>query len=78
MATVHSEKTEADPWLRAARQGPSDAEIARASRACFEAADAALSRSGTPARIRDAVAAFADRYVLRDRCPADDRLKESR
>jgi glutamate--cysteine ligase len=78
MATVRDEKTEADPWLHAARHGPSDAGIARASRACFEAADAALGRSGTPAEIRDAVAAFADRYVLRDRCPADDRLKESR
>jgi ergothioneine biosynthesis glutamate--cysteine ligase EgtA len=79
VATVQGEKTESgDPWLLAAKHGPSDSGIDRASRACFEAADAALGRSGAPATIRDAVAAFAEKYVLRGRCPADDRLKESR
>jgi len=62
------------PWLRAAMSGPSDRCISRASRQCFEAADAALARSGTPAPIRRAVADFAERYVLNDRCPADDQL----
>ena len=62
------------PWLRAAMSGPSDRCISRASRQCFEAADAALARSGAPAPIRRAVADFAERYVLNDRCPADDQL----
>jgi glutamate--cysteine ligase len=77
VATVRNTKTVEDPWLVAAKHGPSDSSIDRASRACFEAADAALGRSSAPARIRRAVAAFAEKYVLRGRCPADDRLKES-
>ena len=64
-----------EPWLRAARDGPADPQIGRASRQCFEAADAALSRSGAPAAIRQAVADFTERYVLNDRCPADDHLE---
>src|SRR5580704_2266743 len=34
------------PWLRAARSGPADPRIGQASRQCFEAADAALGRTG--------------------------------
>jgi glutamate--cysteine ligase len=80
LATVRNSTsaTDADPWLRAAKHGPSDSGIGRASLACFEAANAALGRSGAPEPIRHAVAAFTERYVLRGRCPADDRLKESR
>jgi glutamate--cysteine ligase len=63
------------PWLRAARFGPADPTISRASKQCFEAAEAALSRSGAPAPIRQAVADFTERYVLKDRCPADDQLE---
>ena len=63
------------PWLRAARSGPADPDISRASRECFEAADAALGRAGAPAPIRQAVADFTERYVLQDRCPADDQLE---
>jgi len=59
----------------AARDGPADPVLARASRQCFEAADAALGRAGTPAEIRRRVAEFAERYVLRSRCPADDQLE---
>jgi glutamate--cysteine ligase len=63
------------PWLRAARDGPADPRFGQAIRACFEAADAALSRSAAnEVIIRAAVADFAERYVLRARCPADDRL----
>jgi glutamate--cysteine ligase len=65
-------------WQRAARLGPADAAIARASRRCFEAAQAALGRGGAPPSVQDAVNAFAERYVLRDRCPADDRLDDAR
>jgi glutamate--cysteine ligase len=65
----------ASPWLRAARDGPADPSFARAIRACFEAADTALSRSAAnEVRIRQAVADYAERYVTRNRCPADDRL----
>ncbi|MFY9934546.1 MAG: hypothetical protein WAK82_41735, partial [Streptosporangiaceae bacterium] len=49
-----------------------DPVISQAAKQCFEAADAALGRSGAPAAVRHAVAEFAERYVLRDRCPADD------
>ena len=64
-----------DPWLRAARGGPADPQIGRASKECFEAANAALGRSGAPAPIRQAVADFTERYVLTGRCPADDQLE---
>ena len=73
---VRAEETDASPWLRAAKYGPADAGIDRASRACFEAAEAALGRASAPARIRQAVAAFTERYVLKGRCPADDRLTD--
>jgi glutamate--cysteine ligase len=66
---------EQDPWLRAARCGPADPGIGRAARQCFEAADAALGRSGAPTAVRQAVADFTERYVLNDRCPADDQLE---
>ena len=66
----------ADPWLTAARHGPAHARLARASRACFEAARGALSRQGTPGEIAAAVDAFVDDYVTKDRCPADDLLEE--
>jgi glutamate--cysteine ligase len=65
-----------DPWLRAARYGPADPWISQVSRECFEAADAALRRGGAPAHVRDTVADFTERYVMRDRCPADDLLEE--
>jgi glutamate--cysteine ligase len=63
------------PWLRAARLGLADPVLARAARDCFEAADAALGRAGAPADIRQRVAGFAEEYVLRARCPADDTLE---
>jgi ergothioneine biosynthesis glutamate--cysteine ligase EgtA len=68
--------SDGDPWLRAARQGPADPGLSRASKACFEAAGAALRRAGTPQAIIRAVDDFTERYVLRDRCPADDQLEE--
>ncbi len=66
----------ADPWLRAARYGPADRSISQASRACFDAAQGALTRRGAPEPLCQAVADFAERYVQRDRCPADDLLEE--
>jgi len=61
-------------WRRAAQLGPGDPAIARASRECFEAARAALSRQSAAAGIQPAVDTFIERYVSRDRCPADDQL----
>ncbi|HEX4833266.1 MAG TPA: ergothioneine biosynthesis glutamate--cysteine ligase EgtA [Trebonia sp.] len=61
-----------DPWLRAARLGPSDPVIGRASRECFAAARDALDRMEVPAAIGAVVDHFTEQYVARDRCPADD------
>ena len=66
------------PWEWAARHGPTDPIIGDISVKCFEAAEPALARLGAPATVREAVAAFAERYVTRYRCPADDRLDEAR
>jgi glutamate--cysteine ligase len=67
-------RDEASPWLRAARLGLADPVLARAAQRCFEAAAAALARAGAPLAARTAVDDFADRYVQRGRCPADDIL----
>jgi glutamate--cysteine ligase len=66
-----------DPWLTAARHGPADDRLARASRDCFEAARDALVRQQAPAPVLAPVDAFIDRYVSKDRCPADDLLEEA-
>ena len=67
-----------DPWLRAARRGPADPQISQASKRCFAAAAAALGGLGVPAAIRRVVGEFTERYVQRDRCPADDQLDGAR
>ncbi|HEX6521655.1 MAG TPA: ergothioneine biosynthesis glutamate--cysteine ligase EgtA [Streptosporangiaceae bacterium] len=72
------EAREGDPWLRAARCGPADPRLSQASKRCFEAAMGALTRAGAPTAIQQAVADFTERYVLQDRCPADDQLEEAR
>ena len=66
----------ADQWETAARHGPADPGIARASRECFDAAAGALTRLGAPTAITDAVGEFNERYVRANRCPADDLLEE--
>jgi ergothioneine biosynthesis glutamate--cysteine ligase EgtA len=66
-----------NPWSRGARLGPADPAIARASRDCFAAARSALDRMAAPAEITSAVDAFIERYVSKDRCPADDLLEEA-
>jgi ergothioneine biosynthesis glutamate--cysteine ligase EgtA len=65
------------PWVRGARFGPADPAISRASRACFAAAREALDRMSAPTAIKEAVDAFIDQYVNKDRCPADDLLEET-
>ncbi|WP_236246042.1 ergothioneine biosynthesis glutamate--cysteine ligase EgtA [Streptomyces sp. CC210A] len=59
-------------WRAAVRDGLAAPVLHRAAAACFGLALEALDRSGAPVAVRDAVAAFQDRYVLRGRCPADD------
>jgi hypothetical protein len=66
------------PWEWAARHGPTDPLIGDVSVTCFEAAEAALGRLAAPPEVKDAVTTFAERYVARYRCPADDRLDEAR
>jgi len=66
-----------DPWLTAARCGPADKRIARAIRDCFAAAREALVRHAESAPILAAVDAFIERYVSKNRCPADDLLEEA-
>ncbi|EFG64274.1 glutamate-cysteine ligase GSHA [Streptomyces sp. SPB074] len=61
-------------WLAAARDGLTDPGLARAARACFDAASEALQRLGAPPAMRALVAGFTERYVARGRCPADDLL----
>jgi glutamate--cysteine ligase len=58
-------------WAEASRDALTDPALARAARTCFAAAHAALLRwDATPlARL---VADYAERYVERGRCPADD------
>ncbi|RPK55047.1 Glutamate--cysteine ligase GshA [Streptomyces sp. ADI96-02] len=59
-------------WTTAARDGLSDPELRAAATVCFDTASAALERMGASEAVRSAVADFADRYVARGRCPADD------
>jgi glutamate--cysteine ligase len=68
-------RDETSPWLRAARLGLADPVLARAAQRCFDAAAAALARAGAPFAARNAVDDFAERYVQRGRCPADDILE---
>lgn len=61
-------------WLDAARHALADPELHEAAVACFAAAAEALPRRGASAAVRGAVAAYAERYVVPGRCPADDLL----
>ncbi|HKT02284.1 MAG TPA: glutamate-cysteine ligase family protein, partial [Rugosimonospora sp.] len=62
------------PWLRAARDGLADPELRVAASACFGAALGGLGRLGAPPEVVAEVEQFAERYVARGRCPADDHL----
>ncbi|WP_405977462.1 ergothioneine biosynthesis glutamate--cysteine ligase EgtA [Streptomyces sp. NBC_00158] len=59
-------------WRTAAREGLADPELRAAAAVCFRAAGEALPRLGAGREVQDAVGAFAERYVRRGRCPADD------
>ncbi|HEX8345260.1 MAG TPA: glutamylcysteine synthetase, partial [Actinoplanes sp.] len=74
-AVTATEDLPADVWIRAARFGLTDQALAEAARHCFVAAYGALARQGVDRDLRDAVAAYLDRYVNRSRSPADDLLR---
>lgn len=59
-------------WVNAARHGLADPELHAAAVTAFALALEALPRIGASDAVRDAVAAFNERHVLRGRCPADD------
>lgn len=59
-------------WVTAAREGLADPELHAAAVACFAVAMEALPRTGASEAVREAVAAFNERYVVPGRCPADD------
>ncbi|MFD7291702.1 ergothioneine biosynthesis glutamate--cysteine ligase EgtA [Streptomyces sp. NPDC059897] len=63
-------------WRDAARLGLADPELREAATACFTTALEALPRLGADPGVRQAVADFTHRYVLRGRCPADDVLDQ--
>lgn len=63
-----------DVWERAARHGLADPSLARAARTCFDAALPALTGLGA-GFLTDPVGEYAERYVRRGRCPADDLLE---
>jgi glutamate--cysteine ligase len=59
-------------WCEAARFGPRHPVLARSARRCFGAALDAAERLGVDPCTRRQCTEFAERYVLRGRCPADD------
>ncbi len=65
-------------WVRAARRGLTDPALRRAADACFRAALDALPRIGAPAHVQATVTEFAERYIARGRCPADDLIDQVR
>jgi glutamate--cysteine ligase len=64
-----------DDWTSAARDGLAAPGLQEAAARCFDAALAALVRTGEHADLVALVAAFADRYVHLGRSPADDPLE---
>ncbi|GGQ61136.1 glutamate-cysteine ligase family protein [Couchioplanes azureus] len=72
LAAAEPLRTTPGLWERASRDALTDPMLAVAARLCFVAAYEALARLGVARELRDAVAAFIDRYVMRGRCPADD------
>jgi glutamate--cysteine ligase len=63
-----------DRWREAARDGLSDPALGTAARACFAVVLEALTDANADATTIETTAAFADQYVMRGRCLADDRV----
>jgi glutamate--cysteine ligase len=70
-AAAEAVEPAADRWHQAAREGLADPVLARAARRCFAIARDALPRIGARSLV-PLVDGYAERYVLRGRCPADD------
>ena len=64
----------AGSWAEAARHGLSHPVLSHAAREVFDAAVDALPRLGATREVLNVVGAFADRFVARDRTPADEIL----
>lgn len=64
--------TGAGSWTVAARDGLTGGGLADAARGCFRVALDVLGGDGADPGLVDLVAEFAERYVARGRCPADD------
>ncbi len=62
----------ADGWDEAARNALRHPDFARAAHECFAAALDALPRLGADRHVIELVERYHDRYVSRERCPADD------
>lgn len=80
--TVESARAAAEPvaesWAAAARCGLADPTLAKAARQCFTLAVESLHRVRADPGLITLVEAYADRYVERDRCPADDVIETTR
>jgi glutamate--cysteine ligase len=64
-------------WTAAAQHGPAATGMAEAARGCFRVALDAMSGDGTDPALAALVGEFAERYVARGRCPADDQLERA-
>jgi glutamate--cysteine ligase len=64
----------ADLWIDAAQLGLGHPALAESAQRCFGIALEALERNGAAAATIDVVSGFADRWPMRGRSPADDRL----
>jgi glutamate--cysteine ligase len=62
-------------WLEAAQSGLGHPTVAAAARRAFTAAAEVLDDSPSQRHLADVVRDYAERYVLRGRCPADDALE---
>ncbi|ROP27419.1 glutamate-cysteine ligase family protein [Couchioplanes caeruleus] len=74
LTAVEPLRTTPGLWERASRDALTDPLLGVAARSCFVAAYEGLARLGAERELRDAVATFIERYVMRGRCPADDIL----
>jgi hypothetical protein len=63
-----------DRWAEAARHGLAHPVLAHAARRLFDVSLDALARSGAAREVTNVVQAYVERFVARDRTPADDAL----
>ena len=73
-AVSHAVGGTSNLWIDAAQLGLGHPALAESARRCFGIALEALERKNVAASTIDVVAGFADRWPMRGRSPADDRL----